>query len=64
MKAVNSKPVKHLLAIIESEGATILDLRNSDGPQNIPYEPRTFDVMPARDGGLSLRLNLRLPASN
>lgn len=42
----------------------ILDLRNSDGPQNIPYEPRTFDVMPARDGGLSLRLNLRLPASN
>lgn len=42
----------------------ILDLRNSDGPQNIPYEPRTFDVMPARDGGLSLRLRLRLPTLN
>ena len=42
----------------------ILDLRNSDGPQNIPYEPRTFDVMPARDGGISLQLNLRLPAAH
>ena len=40
----------------------ILDLRNSDGPQNIPYEPRTFDMMPSRDGGLSLRFNLGLPA--
>ncbi|MGH7466051.1 MAG: hypothetical protein ACREK1_12795 [Longimicrobiales bacterium] len=40
----------------------ILDLRNSDPPANIPYEPRTFDVMPARDGGVSLRLNLQLPA--
>lgn len=39
----------------------IVDLRNSDAPADIPYEPRTLDVMPARDGGLSLRLNIRLP---
>lgn len=39
----------------------IADLRNNDAPADIPYEPRTLDVMPSRDGGLSLRLNFRLP---
>jgi hypothetical protein len=39
----------------------ILDLRNNSGPSNIPYEPRRIDVTPARDGGMSLRLNLALP---
>ena len=39
----------------------IIDLRNSSPPANIPYEPRTFEMMPARDGGVSLRMNVRLP---
>ena len=52
------------IGVAASVALFILDLRNSDGPQNIPYEPRTFDVMPARDGGVSLRLNLRLPAAH
>lgn len=39
----------------------ILDLRNNSGPSNIPYEPRRIDVSPARDGGMSLRLNMALP---
>lgn len=39
----------------------IVDLRNSDAPADIPYEPRTLDVSPSRDGGLSLQLNIRLP---
>lgn len=38
----------------------ILDLRNSDDPDNIPYEPRRLEIVPARDGGMSLRMNVRL----
>ncbi|HEX2167752.1 MAG TPA: hypothetical protein VHG09_11025 [Longimicrobiales bacterium] len=41
----------------------ILDLRNSDDPDNIPYDPRGLDIAPARDGGVSLRLNVPLPGS-
>lgn len=37
----------------------VLDLRNNDGPDNIPYDPRTIDITPARDGGMSLRVNLK-----
>lgn len=37
----------------------ILDLRNSDGPENIPYEPGRLDVRRARDGGLSLTVRLQ-----
>ena len=36
----------------------ILDLRNSGGPENIPYEPRKLDVRRARDGGMSLTVRL------
>lgn len=36
----------------------ILDLRNSDGPENIPYEPRTLEVRPSRDGGMSLTVRM------
>jgi hypothetical protein len=36
----------------------VLDLRNAGPPENIPYEPRAFDVRPARDGGLALRMTL------
>lgn len=39
----------------------ILDLRNSADPDNIPYEPRSLDIAPARDGGMSLRLTVPLP---
>lgn len=39
----------------------VLDLRNSEGPANIPYDPRTLDVTPARDGGMTLRVNLEMP---
>ena len=39
----------------------VLDLRNSGGPENIPYEPRTFDAGRSRDGGLSLQFNLKVP---
>lgn len=38
----------------------ILDLRNAEDPENIPYEPRTLDVGRSRDGGLSLRVHLSL----
>ncbi|MBR9989715.1 MAG: hypothetical protein KFH98_08175 [Gemmatimonadetes bacterium] len=41
----------------------ILDLRNSAGPANIPYEPRRIDITPSRDGGLTMRLNLPVPAN-
>lgn len=36
----------------------ILDLRNGESPENIPYEPRTIDIDRSRDGGLSLRVQL------
>ncbi|CAN5854167.1 hypothetical protein BH23GEM9_BH23GEM9_18380 [soil metagenome] len=36
----------------------ILDLRNRQPPPNIPYEPTRFEVGPASDGGLTLRVNL------
>ena len=38
----------------------ILDLRNGESPENIPYEPRTLDIDRSRDGGLSLRVQLRV----
>ena len=38
----------------------ILDLRNGVSPENIPYEPRTIDIDRSRDGGLSLRVHLRV----
>ena len=49
------------IGVVASVVLFIADLRNADAPANIPYEPRTLDVSPARDGGISLRLNLRLP---
>jgi hypothetical protein len=38
----------------------ILDLRNRDDPENIPYEPQGLTLTPARDGGLSLGWSLGL----
>jgi hypothetical protein len=39
----------------------VLDLRHDDGPANIPYDPDLLDIMPARDGGMSLSVHLRVP---
>jgi hypothetical protein len=39
----------------------VLDLRHDDGPANIPYDPDLLDIVPARDGGMSLSVQLRLP---
>lgn len=49
------------LGIAASVVLFVLDLRNNDGPANIPYDPDTLDISPARDGGMSLRVNVRMP---
>jgi hypothetical protein len=49
------------VGVVASVVLFIADLRNSDAPADIPYEPRTLDVTPSRDGGMSLRVNIRLP---
>jgi hypothetical protein len=36
----------------------IIDLRQDSAPENIPYDPRRFEVGRSRDGGLSLRVNV------
>ena len=49
------------VGVVASVVLFIADLRNSDAPADIPYEPRTLDVTTSRDGGMSLRVNIRLP---
>jgi hypothetical protein len=46
------------LGVATSVVLFIIDLRNQQGPPNIPYEPERLELAPSGDGGLSLRVRL------
>lgn len=41
----------------------VMDLRHNRPARDIPYKPRTLEVVPRADGGLQLQLSLPLPVN-
>ena len=60
--ALDGKARNALVASQVGVAATVLlfiyDLRSAAPPRGIPYEPRSLEVAPAKDGGLQLRMTL------
>ena len=66
-QAVRARDDRARLALLGSQlgvAATVvlfvIDLRHNRPPKDIPYTPRSLDLVPGRDGSLQLRLTLPL----